>query len=131
LWDEQVGSQESGGRFDGKIADAILVGRDPDFRLVELLREIGTLVGTIVGKRSSDAGFARIARALGCPAVPAWPWVPHETRAILKRLTGQIIAEMEAGRVPWVQPWGRRGRRRRSPCRRMPPPAGSIRGSTS
>lgn len=30
-----------------------------------------------------------------------------ERRSLYEEITGQIIAELEAGRVPWVQPWGR------------------------
>jgi antirestriction protein ArdC len=31
----------------------------------------------------------------------------HENRANLyDEITDKIIAELEAGRVPWVQPWG-------------------------
>jgi len=35
-------------------------------------------------------------------------------------ITNKIIAELEAGCVPWVQPWGRRRSRRRFLCRTMP-----------
>lgn len=30
-----------------------------------------------------------------------------ERRSLYEEITGQIIAELEAGRIPWVQPWGR------------------------
>ena len=30
-----------------------------------------------------------------------------ERRSLYEEITGQIIAELEAGRLPWVQPWGR------------------------
>ena len=55
----------------------------------------------------------------------------HDRASLYDDITGKIIAELEAGRVPWFPPWRRPRRRRRSPCRRTPPPAGSIRGSTS
>lgn len=29
-----------------------------------------------------------------------------ERRSLYEEITGQIIAELEAGRIPWVQPWG-------------------------
>ena len=32
-----------------------------------------------------------------------------ERRSLYEEITGQIIAELEAGRIPWVQPWGRVG----------------------
>jgi antirestriction protein ArdC len=44
-------------------------------------------------------------------------------------ITGKIIAELEAGRFPWVQPWGSASARRRSPCRGTPRPGGTIRAS--
>ena len=30
----------------------------------------------------------------------------HDRASLYDEITGQIIAELEAGRVPWVQPWG-------------------------
>ena len=42
----------------------------------------------------------------------------QDRTSLYSEITDKIIAELEAGRVPWVQPWGRRRRRRRSPCRR-------------
>jgi antirestriction protein ArdC len=33
--------------------------------------------------------------------------------SIYEEITDKIIRELEAGRVPWVQPWGRRRRMRR------------------
>ncbi|MET4323777.1 hypothetical protein ABIC02_007568 [Bradyrhizobium sp. RT5a] len=40
--------------------------------------------------------------------------------------TSKITAELEAGRVPWVQPWARRRRRRLWPCRRAQRPAVNL-----
>ena len=42
----------------------------------------------------------------------------HDRTSLYSEITDKIIAELEAGRVPWVQPWGTRRPRRRSPCRR-------------
>jgi antirestriction protein ArdC len=40
-----------------------------------------------------------------------------ESRASLyDEITNQIIAELGAGRVPWVQPWGTAAAQARSPC---------------
>jgi len=30
----------------------------------------------------------------------------HDRASLYDEITGKIIAELEAGRVPWVQPWG-------------------------
>jgi antirestriction protein ArdC len=30
----------------------------------------------------------------------------HHRASLYDEITGKIIAELEAGRVPWVQPWG-------------------------
>ena len=30
----------------------------------------------------------------------------HDRTSLYDEITGKIIAELEAGRVPWVQPWG-------------------------
>ena len=30
----------------------------------------------------------------------------HARTSLYDEITGKIIAELEAGRVPWVQPWG-------------------------
>jgi antirestriction protein ArdC len=54
----------------------------------------------------------------------------HDRASLYDEITTKIIAEVEEGRVPWVQPGGRRQRRRRSRCRRTPPLDGSIRAST-
>lgn len=50
--------------------------------------------------------------------------------SLYDEITTKIIAKLEAGRVPRVQPGARRRQRRRSPCRRTPAPADSIPGST-
>lgn len=41
-------------------------------------------------------------------------------------ITNKIIAELEAGRVPWVQPPGGRRRRKRRLASRTPLPAAPI-----
>jgi len=51
--------------------------------------------------------------------------------SLYDEITGKIIAELEAGRVPWVQPWGRRGEGAARHAEETPPLAGTIRGSTS
>jgi antirestriction protein ArdC len=30
----------------------------------------------------------------------------HDRASLYDEITGKIIAQLEAGRVPWVQPWG-------------------------
>ena len=30
----------------------------------------------------------------------------HDRAGLYEEITGKIIVELEAGRVPWVQPWG-------------------------
>ena len=45
-------------------------------------------------------------------------------------ITDRIIAELEAGRVPWVQPWGTQQQRHRSACRRTPRLAAATAVST-
>ena len=56
------------------------------------------------------------------------PTNPSPTATSLyQEITDKIIAELEQGRVPWVQPWGRRQRPAR-PAEATPPPAATIRG---
>ena len=50
--------------------------------------------------------------------------------SLYQEVTDKIIAELEQGRVPWVQPWGQ-GQGAAWACRGTPPPAGAIPGSTS
>ncbi|MGA8379766.1 MAG: ArdC-like ssDNA-binding domain-containing protein [Stellaceae bacterium] len=33
----------------------------------------------------------------------------HDRTSLYAEITDKIIAELEAGRVPWVQPWGTDG----------------------
>ncbi|WP_374303296.1 ArdC-like ssDNA-binding domain-containing protein [Paracoccus sp. (in: a-proteobacteria)] len=51
--------------------------------------------------------------------------------SLYDEITGRIIADLEHGCFPWVQPWGTRPRPRRSACRRTPPPAAATAASTS
>jgi antirestriction protein ArdC len=46
-------------------------------------------------------------------------------------ITNKIIGELDAGRVPWVQPWGTAAAKAPLTMRGTPPPAANIRGSTS
>ena len=59
----------------------------------------------------------------------------HDRTSLYQEITDKIIAELEAGRVPWVQPWGSGGqgaarhaeeRRHRAPLfrRQYPDPVG-------
>jgi type IV secretory pathway VirB10-like protein len=51
-----------------------------------------------------------------------------ESRAsFYQEITDKIIAELEVGRVPWVQPWGSATTKRRSRCRRRRNPASIFR----
>jgi antirestriction protein ArdC len=45
-------------------------------------------------------------------------------------ITDKIIAELEAGRVPWVQPWRTAAQKRRWRCRRTLQPNASMLAST-
>jgi antirestriction protein ArdC len=38
----------------------------------------------------------------------------NDRASLYTEITDKIIAELEAGRFPWVQPWGGRRSRRRS-----------------
>ena len=54
------------------------------------------------------------------PAGPSWSFAmtrsasraaaprraPSDRASLYQEITDKIIAELEAGRVPWVQPWG-------------------------
>ena len=48
----------------------------------------------------------------------------RERGSLYQEVTDRIIADLERGRVPWVQPWAVRARP--SACPAMPPPAGVI-----
>jgi antirestriction protein ArdC len=41
-----------------------------------------------------------------CPDTTLAPAPARTGRALYTEITDKIIAELEAGRVPWVQPWG-------------------------
>ncbi|NKJ44865.1 zincin-like metallopeptidase domain-containing protein [Novosphingobium sp. SG720] len=57
--------------------------------------------------RARDKGRKPEASSAGTPNPSAFPAKPETARASLyDEVTGRIIAELEAGRFPWVQPWG-------------------------
>jgi antirestriction protein ArdC len=41
--------------------------------------------------------------------IPSAPRAPSERASLYDEITNKIIAELEAGRLPWVQPWGSTG----------------------
>jgi hypothetical protein len=51
--------------------------------------------------------------------------------SLYDEIIDKIIAELEAGRVPWVQPWGTAAAKRNWPCRRMLRLTGNTAASTS
>ena len=53
----------------------------------------------------------------------------NDRASLYTEITDKIIAELEAGRIPWVQPWGRRLSRRHSRCRATLPLSADIPGS--
>src|SRR5258708_5438270 len=42
----------------------------------------------------------------GCADPPARAWPTPARTSLYDEITTKILAELEAGRVPWVQPWG-------------------------
>lgn len=53
---------------------------------------------------------ARVAKGVRPTTASARGSAPEVARANLyDEVTAQIVGELEAGRVPWVQPWGRPG----------------------
>ncbi|MFS0771195.1 ArdC family protein [Sphingomonas sp. 1P08PE] len=61
------------------------------------------------GKRPSSAARARASGRAGTPLVPAGA-APADRggdgrASLYDAVTARIVAELEAGRVPWVQPW--------------------------
>lgn len=58
--------------------------------------------------RARGKGRKPEASSAGCPNPSTFRAEPETARANLyDEVTGRIIAELEAGRFPWVQPWGR------------------------
>lgn len=55
----------------------------------------------------------------------------QDRASLSDEITGKIIAELEAGRVPWVQPWGTAAAKARLPCRKTRRPIGTTLGLTS
>ena len=55
----------------------------------------------------------------------------HDRANLYDEITGKIIAELEAGRVPWVQPWGTAAAKAPLAMPRNAATAGGIRGLTS
>ena len=51
--------------------------------------------------------------------------------SLYQEITDKIIAELEQGRVPWVQPWAGAAPAPRSACRTTPRPAAPTAASTS
>jgi antirestriction protein ArdC len=43
------------------------------------------------------------------PMIPSISRVPTDRASLYDDITGKIIAELQAGRLPWVQPWGSAG----------------------
>ena len=76
----------------------------------------------MTGAAGEREAFARPSRR---PPMPH-PAPAHKSFAdrnsLYQEITDKIIAELEQGRVPWVQPWASVSARR-SACRTMPPPA--------
>lgn len=67
--------------------------------------ERGRSAGNGKGRRGGKAArTARIARAPDAAAAPA-----RDRATIYDEVTARIVGELEAGRVPWVQPWAARG----------------------
>ncbi len=59
---------------------------------------------------NARSGKARLRSPASTGEIPATRDAPEGGRASLyEEVTARIIAELEAGRVPWVQPWGRAG----------------------
>jgi antirestriction protein ArdC len=51
-------------------------------------------------------------------------------RVLFDEITDKILAELEAGRVPWVQPWGTTAAKAPRGVPKKWQPANFIRGST-
>ena len=54
---------------------------------------------------------------------------PRPINSLYAEVTDRIIAELEAGRLPWVQPW--EGAKAGRGCRATEGPDGAIPGSMS
>lgn len=61
------------------------------------------------GKGHADQGIARMRRGSDASGPPPSAAAGGPRGALYDEVTRRIISELEGGRVPWVQPWGKAG----------------------